>query len=444
MHKTVCLIVGVFLFLHPLHAFAKHNASITITIKRAQETRSFSVPMEYPAGGASVAVSDLGTDGNAEIILGNGMGNEPRVRILRADGSEIGSFLAYLKNMRTGVEVIACDVDGDGVRDIITSPQRGGGPHIRIFSNFGEAKNTDGFMAYAETYRGGVHLACGNLDDDLREELVTLPAPGGGPHMRIWKMDNTGKEKMIKEFFDGASDDRRGRIGLVHNKKLYLATQQGKNIEVREKVIHSSSTNSTETNTITDAYGVLSIFVQDGAIKVTTTNGTSIDWANQNATAHGTDKFAIAASGDMNGDGMDELVLAPSAKILHRDLSPKSILVDLSDQQLYAYENGVLADTFAVSTARTPWTTPTGFTQVLAKIHTVRYSWSYSANNPNNYDLGLVPYNLRIFPHIYIHYAPWHHNFGHPMSHGCVNVGLENMKRLYAWATQDVPVEVRE
>jgi hypothetical protein len=33
-----------------------------------------------------------------------------------------------------------------------------------------------------------------------------------------------------------------------------------------------------------------------------------------------------------------------------------------------------------------------------------------------------------------LHGAYWHNNFGHPMSHGCVNIRPEDAGRLYAWA----------
>lgn len=34
-----------------------------------------------------------------------------------------------------------------------------------------------------------------------------------------------------------------------------------------------------------------------------------------------------------------------------------------------------------------------------------------------------------------IHGAYWHNNFGHPMSHGCINLSIPDSKTLYDWAT---------
>jgi lipoprotein-anchoring transpeptidase ErfK/SrfK len=33
-----------------------------------------------------------------------------------------------------------------------------------------------------------------------------------------------------------------------------------------------------------------------------------------------------------------------------------------------------------------------------------------------------------------LHGAYWHDNFGHTMSHGCVNIASANAEKLYEWA----------
>jgi hypothetical protein len=122
--------------------------------------------------------------------------------------------------------------------------------------------------------------------------------------------------------------------------------------------------------------------------------------------------------------------------------STKFIDVSLSEQRLRAFENGKLVNTFLISSGNRKFPTPKGEFSVLAKLPVVRYQWSYGAGNPDNYDLGNVPYNLRVMPHKYIHYAYWHNNFGHVMSHGCINVNLANVKWIYRWADEGVPVSI--
>ncbi len=40
------------------------------------------------------------------------------------------------------------------------------------------------------------------------------------------------------------------------------------------------------------------------------------------------------------------------------------------------------------------------------------------------------------------HGTSWHTNFGVPMSHGCVNLSVEDAKWFYNWSTVGMPVVV--
>ncbi|MHB8831341.1 MAG: L,D-transpeptidase [Patescibacteria group bacterium] len=133
---------------------------------------------------------------------------------------------------------------------------------------------------------------------------------------------------------------------------------------------------------------------------------------------------------------------ATSTEITRPD-SNKSIYISLREQRLRAYENGKLVYSFLVSTGKGKFPTPRGSFSVLDKKPIVNYQWSYGPDNPDNYNLGYVPYNLRVTGHKYIHYAYWHNNFGHTMSHGCINVSLQNAKWIYRWADEDIPVLIR-
>ena len=37
-----------------------------------------------------------------------------------------------------------------------------------------------------------------------------------------------------------------------------------------------------------------------------------------------------------------------------------------------------------------------------------------------------------------IHGTYWHSNFGHPMSHGCINMKTEEAQQLYYWANPNL------
>lgn len=52
----------------------------------------------------------------------------------------------------------------------------------------------------------------------------------------------------------------------------------------------------------------------------------------------------------------------------------------------------------------------------------------------NYYYLPGVPSVMYFYQGYAIHGTYWHHNFGQPMSHGCVNLTIEDAKWFYDWA----------
>jgi lipoprotein-anchoring transpeptidase ErfK/SrfK len=114
----------------------------------------------------------------------------------------------------------------------------------------------------------------------------------------------------------------------------------------------------------------------------------------------------------------------------------KCILVVISRQMTYAYENGVVMNTTAVSTGVRGHNTPTGTYRVYGKTASQKMS------GPGYY-LPHVPYILWWHGDYSIHGTYWHHNFGHPMSHGCVNMPTPTAKWYFDWAPVGTPVIIR-
>ncbi len=125
--------------------------------------------------------------------------------------------------------------------------------------------------------------------------------------------------------------------------------------------------------------------------------------------------------------------------LLGATTSSKHIFVDLSIQHLYAYEDNKLVYDFLVSSGKSG-KTPTGDFTTWIKLKYTRMAGGSKANG-TFYDLPNVPYTMYFYNDKVpksmgygLHGAYWHHNFGHPMSHGCINLSPENSRSLYEWA----------
>ena len=96
--------------------------------------------------------------------------------------------------------------------------------------------------------------------------------------------------------------------------------------------------------------------------------------------------------------------------------------VDLSTQTLTACRNGVMANQFPVSTGIPGKETHTGTFSIYERITDAEMKSSAGEFAPDYYDVKHVPWTQYFHNGEALHGAWWHNNFGHPMSHGCVNV----------------------
>lgn len=136
-------------------------------------------------GGVYVAAGDIDGDGIDEIITGTGAGGGPLVKIFSPNGTLKGALFAFNVNDRGGVTVSAGDVDGDGRADIATGSGIGVSPQAVIFRGTTLAPLRS-FQPYAANFTGGVFVALGDVNGDLRSDLITGPGLGGGPHIRVF------------------------------------------------------------------------------------------------------------------------------------------------------------------------------------------------------------------------------------------------------------------
>ncbi len=143
------------------------------------------------------------------------------------------------------------------------------------------------------------------------------------------------------------------------------------------------------------------------------------------------------------------IILTAKANVLQPEIGPilslpveprdteKNIFVNLKDQTLTYTEDMQVVGRFNISSGLSGTPTPPGEYIVLKKKPVVDYRGA-------TYNFPSTKWNLMFKEgrngNYYIHGAYWHNNFGHPMSHGCINVSYTNMEALYNWADEGTKI----
>jgi vancomycin resistance protein YoaR len=132
--------------------------------------------------------------------------------------------------------------------------------------------------------------------------------------------------------------------------------------------------------------------------------------------------------------------IAREQKTVYPDAMPgryegRYIDVNLTQQRLYAFEGFTQVNTFLVSTGTSSHRTPTGEYHVYGKSRVT------TMDGPG-YSLPGVEWVSWWSGDYSIHGTYWHHNFGHPMSHGCVNASNADAEWIYNWDSIGTPVYI--
>ena len=155
------------------------------------------IPYDQFEGGANISGANFDSDTDPEFLVGTAFGGNGRtiVKEFDTDGKLTKEFFAYGDVFRGGVDVSSCDVNSDKKDEIVTAPGPGGGPHIKVFSSDGTMVSE--FMAYGANFHGGVRVSCADIDGDDVPEIVTAPDAGGGPHIKVFSYKGVLKKEVM-------------------------------------------------------------------------------------------------------------------------------------------------------------------------------------------------------------------------------------------------------
>lgn len=111
------------------------------------------------------------------------------------------------------------------------------------------------------------------------------------------------------------------------------------------------------------------------------------------------------------------------------------IEINLTTQRLIAWEGAKPVRAVKISTGKKKTPTIPGIFKIQSKYRINRMKGA-------DYDIDDVPYAQYYSGGYAIHGAYWHNKFGTPMSHGCINLAVDQAKWLFNWSSVSTPLVI--
>lgn len=459
----------VFLFIVPKTTKAAYDTIPQVKIYNSEATQvrfEFLAYYESFRGGLKIVSGDVNGDGRDEIITGAGPGGGPQIRVFDKDGNPIWQTMAFSDDFKGGIDVAAGDVNGDGKDEIIVSQFSNGQAWVKVYKVNREKTILANFLAYNFKFEGGCHVASGDVNGDGKDEIITGAGSSGGPQVRVF--DRNGNFTNWQTFafdknFRGGVDISSGDID--NDGRDEIITAQNSFGQAWIKVYKFNKEKTIVSNFLAYDPGFegganvsFGDINHDGKVEIITGanagGGPHVRVFDASGQSKNINFFPYPldfvggvnlTTGDLEGDSNIEIITSPGKKLPEgRTDWYKYIEIDLSSQTLKYFENGHKIDQYYISSGTSRYPTPKGEFRIIYKLEKTDMSHNYGPNNPDNYDLKDVPWCLGFYEDLMIHGAYWHHNFGHRMSHGCINEPLDKAAQLYKWAPIGTPVIIHD
>ncbi len=158
---------------------------------------------------------------------------------------------------------------------IVTTLGFGSFPQLKVLKKDGTVFKS--FFPFSPNFKGAINVGVGNIDDDPSEEIITGAGFGGGPHIRIFDIEG----RLKGQFFAYEKNKRSGvniAIGDIDGDGIFeIITGPGKGMKPEVKVFNREGK-------------IISSFL---AYNEKFLGGVNV------------------SAGDINGDGVDEIVTGP-------------------------------------------------------------------------------------------------------------------------------------
>lgn len=139
-----------------------------------------------------VAAFDMNRDGKEELIVYPMKGRSTIIKVYECEihndsdclAKEIDAKQVFDDHFKGGVNVSVFEGANNDERYMLVSPQQSGGPHLKLYQWDKKLKLVKEFFAYSQKFTGGVQAVAVKIKDKI--EIITVPQKNGGPHLRAF------------------------------------------------------------------------------------------------------------------------------------------------------------------------------------------------------------------------------------------------------------------
>jgi hypothetical protein len=182
-----------------------------------RSVRLSATPFPGFAGSLRTAAADFNADGVPDLAVGTGPGTLTQFKVLDGKdptGNTVLFALAPFGEFGSGLYLSAGDVTGDGVPDLLITPDRDGGPRVKVIRG-GVFDTFADFIGIGDPdFRDGAVAAVGDITGDGRGDLIVSAGVNGGPRIALYDgrgvTGNNTPPKLVGDFFAFDPDSRAG------------------------------------------------------------------------------------------------------------------------------------------------------------------------------------------------------------------------------------------
>jgi hypothetical protein len=151
--------------------------------------------MPFGAGysaGVRVTSADFNRDGVADLVAATGPGVSNAIGVFDGTTGRQFTFLQpFEAGFAGGLNVASGDLTGDGVPDLVVTPDLSGGPVVVVYDGaalaLGQTVQVSRFFGLDDpSFRGGIRPAIGDLNGDGSPDLALAAGFGGGPRVALY------------------------------------------------------------------------------------------------------------------------------------------------------------------------------------------------------------------------------------------------------------------